>query len=172
MVRGDWQLEERYPPWYKAREEYCDKVGDLREDMLEQIFSEMKFKVRRKKSRGIDLRLYLNGQLVALIEASNEWVFSYYDKRRQEYTVQLFNKWHHRKAIKLWVCSFAGSLDSELLKASDIQIVPLGYQTLQVRDYEWFMEKDQHYFREPTTTAYEKTKTVLETLTQKLIKPN
>lgn len=157
-------MKERYPPWYKTREEYSDKVGDVRELMLAQIFRDFGFKVVRSRTRGIDLKIYHEESLIALIEVSNEWHNSYYDTPTQVEKVTLFNKHQRRNARRLWICSFAASLDAYLLGAFGIEVVELGFQTLEDRDYEWFKDKEQHYGREPTTTAYEKTKIAMNKL--------
>lgn len=162
----------RYPKRYKTRGEYCDKIGDFREEILEKIFTEKGYYVRRNPTHGIDLVLKekdIFGKTLHLIECSNERKGSFYDRNVVLSKLHLFNI--HKRVQKFWILSFKSSLvhkkgiTEKILKKYGITVIELGFQTLPKKDYPFFEKRkvvNKFKMKPNTKETYKFTKTIID----------
>lgn len=135
-IRIDFNLDHKFPCGY-----YPKCIGRLLPGVLGIVLRELGFEVevRHQQSNGVDIKLYLNGDLVLVIEVLNWSISSRLNHKRRRCIIRNLNEYN---CNKLFVYT-APLSDLDGFEENGICTIEIGYQILREPCYNFYLEKDQ-----------------------------
>lgn len=120
---------------------YTKTVGKLLPTILEEIFTELGFrvKVNPQQANGVDLEVFLEDNLVLVAEVLNWSIASRLTNKRKGNIIKNLNEFNCNKVLIHTVP--LSNLDG--LKENGIHTLEIGYQVLPETYYSFFLTKGQ-----------------------------
>ena len=121
--------------------EYVKTVGWLLPTILEEIFTELGFKVtvNPQQANGVDLEVFLEDHLVLVVEVLNWSIRSRLTNRRRGCIIRNLNEFNCRRLLIHTVP--LSNLNG--VRESGIDILEIGYQILPRTFYDFYLTRNQ-----------------------------